>query len=251
PVMNRVQKAMVLGGVLASLLGVHGCSSSSSGVFGQSFNVMGHWSGTITDNHGVARAVTLTLVDSGEAVVGTINIVGYSCFSGGNFTGTPTPFPANTTGDNPLTADQENSNQGGITLSLEEVTSSGGVVGVEIVSGGTGYVEPPIVEFAAPPAGGRTATGVAVIGEGAVTTVVITDPGSGYAIPPAVTFSGGEGSDAIATGVLDVDQTTVYDAVTFNLVGSSSKLTGSYTGTWGSSSDCPVGTSGTISISRL
>lgn len=249
--MTRVQKAMVLGGVLASLLGVHGCSSSSSGVFGQSFNVMGHWSGTVTDNHGVARAVTLTLVDSGSEVVGTVNIVGYSCFSGGNFTGIPTPFPANTSGDNPLTADQENSNQGGITLTLEDVTSSGGVVAVTIVSGGTGYVEPPVVEFAPPPGGGRTAAGVAVIAAGAVTEVVITDPGSGYAIPPLVSFSGGEGSDAIATGVLDTETTTVYDVVTFNMVGSSSKLSGSWTGAWGSSSDCPVGSSGTISISRL
>ncbi|MEK9785226.1 MAG: hypothetical protein VW546_04390, partial [Gammaproteobacteria bacterium] len=82
--MNRVQKAMVLGGVLASLFGVHGCSSSSSGVFGQSFNVSGQWSGTVTDNLGVARSTTMTLVDSGGTISGTINVVGHSCFSGGN-----------------------------------------------------------------------------------------------------------------------------------------------------------------------
>ena len=248
--MNRVQKAMVLGGVLASLFGVHGCSSSSSGVFGQSFNVSGHWSGTVTDNSGAARSTTMTLVDSGGTISGTINVVGHSCFSGGNVTGTATQAPANTIGDNPLTTDQENSNQGTVTLSLASGATSGGVSAVTIVSGGAGYVEPPVVEFAAPSSGGRRASGIAVLEADAVTAVVITDPGSGYTFDPVVTFAGGEGSDAIATATLDAS--TITDAVTLNMVGSSSKLVGSYSGVWkGQSSDCAVETSGTVSISRL
>ncbi|MEK9743018.1 MAG: hypothetical protein VW493_03950 [Gammaproteobacteria bacterium] len=248
--MKRKQLVILWATLLASLLGLQGCSSSTSGVFGQSFNVTGHWSGTVTDSYGVARATTVTLVDSGGTVSGTINVVGHSCFSGGNVTGTSAQSPANTTDDNPLTADQENSNQGTLTLSLASGATSGGVSTVTIVSGGTGYVEPPVVEFAAPSSGGRRATGIAVIEAGAVSAVVITDPGSGYSFGPVVSFSGGEGSDAIGTATLDAS--TITDAVTLNMVGSSSRLAGSYSGVWkGKSSDCAVETSGTISLSRL
>ncbi|MGB1683012.1 MAG: hypothetical protein ACPHEQ_02335, partial [Arenicellales bacterium] len=91
---------------------------------------------------------------------------------------------------------------------------------------------------------------IAVLEADAVTAVVITDPGSGYTFDPVVTFAGGEGSDAIATATLDAS--TITDAVTLNMVGSSSKLVGSYSGVWkGQSSDCAVETSGTVSISRL
>ena len=81
------------------MLALTGCSSSSSGggVFGQTFNVSGQWSGTITETTGVARAATVTFADSGGTVTGTISVVGHTCFSGGNLTGTSSQAPANTT----------------------------------------------------------------------------------------------------------------------------------------------------------
>jgi len=248
--MKRVKKAMVLGGVLASLFGVHGCSSSSSGVFGQSFNVSGQWSGTITDSTGAARSTTMTLVDSGGTVSGTVSVIGHRCFAGGNVTGTATQSPASTTGDNPLTADQEGSDEGTVNLTMSSGATSGGVSSVTIVSGGTGYTVKPNVSFASPAAGGRKASGIAVIDAGAVTAVVITDPGSGYTFDPVVSFSGGGGKGAIATATLDVS--TITDEITLNLIGTSSKLVGRYSGVWkGKSPDCVVETSGTVSISRL
>jgi hypothetical protein len=66
--------------------------------------------------------------------------------------------------------------------------TKGGVTGVTITSGGSGYAAAPTVTFSAP-ASGTTATGTATITSGAVTSVTITDPGSGYTSAPTVTFS--------------------------------------------------------------
>ena len=245
-----IRNGIQLSAIIAVLINLQSCSSSTSGVFGQSFNVSGHWSGTITDSTGAARSTTMTLVDSGGTVSGSVNVVGHKCFSGGNVTGTATQSPTSTTGDNPLTADQEGSNEGTVSLTMNSGATSGGVSAVTIVSGGTGYIVEPVVSFASPSSGGRKASGLAVIDAGAVTAVVITDPGSGYTFDPVVKFSGGGGSDAIATATLDT--TTITDEITINLVGSSSKLAGSYSGVWkGKSPTCASGTSGIVNLTRL
>jgi len=97
---------------------------------------------------------------------------------------------------------------------------------------------------------------VAVLGTTAAATdqqvagVIVTDPGSGYLIAPTVSFSGGGGSGAIATATIDT--ATVTDSVTFTLTGSSSSLTGQYSGVWKSTSArCASQAQGTITLSRL
>jgi autotransporter-associated beta strand protein len=68
-------------------------------------------------------------------------------------------------------------------------------------SGGSGYVAPPVVSFAAPAGGGVAATGVATINaSGSVTGITITSPGSGYASGEsvAVTFNGNNNKSGAA-----------------------------------------------------
>ena len=95
---------------------------SSGGVYNQAFNVSGQWSGTIKDTSYGEALITMTLSDNGGTVVGQMITFGpNSCFTGystSQLTGTATQLPANTTGDNPLTGDQENSNQGSLALSM-------------------------------------------------------------------------------------------------------------------------------------
>jgi hypothetical protein len=81
------------------------------------------------------------------------------------------------------------------------------VVGATITAGGTYTGTTPTVTFAAAPAGGTTATGVAVLnGAGtAVIGVLITNPGAGYLTAPAITFSAG---GATATSVLSAAGST-------------------------------------------
>jgi hypothetical protein len=59
---------------------------------------------------------------------------------------------------------------------------------VTITNGGTGYTYPPIVQIAAPPAGGIQATAYATISAGVVTAVTVVDQGAGYASAPVITF---------------------------------------------------------------
>jgi hypothetical protein len=230
--------------------------SSSGGVYNQAFNVSGQWTGTLSDSTGVAKAASMALSDGGGDVTGTLSVVGHTCISGGSLTGTAVQSPANTTGDNPLTGDQENSNRGTVSLIVTSGQASGGVSAVTITLGGENYSTLPTVSFSFPPTGGSRATGVAVLGTttadtaGQVAGVIVTDPGSGYLIAPTVSFSGGGGSGAIATATIDT--ATVTDSVTFTLTGSSSSLTGQYNGVWKSTSArCTSQTQGTITLSRL
>jgi len=230
--------------------------SSSGGVYNQAFNVSGQWTGTLSDNTSVAKAASMALSDGGGDVTGTLSVVGHTCISGGSLTGTAVQSPPNTTGDNPLTFDQENSNKGSVSLTVTSGQASGGVSAVTITLGGENYSTLPTVSFSAPPSGGSRATGVAVLGTTAAATdqqvagVIVTDPGSGYLIAPTVSFSGGGGSGAIATATIDT--ATVTDSVTFTLTGSSSSLTGQYSGVWKSTSArCASQAQGTITLSRL
>ena len=64
---------------------------------------------------------------------------------------------------------------------------------VEIIDGGSGYSEPPIVIFTGDSA--ITAEGTAIINSlGQVVAVTITNPGAGYTATPTLTFDGGNGS---------------------------------------------------------
>jgi hypothetical protein len=80
-------------------------------------------------------------------------------------------------------------------------TTGSSVIGATITAAGTYTGTTPSVTFAAAPAGGTTATGVAVLnGAGtAVIGIVITNPGAGYLTAPAITFGAG---GATATALL-------------------------------------------------
>ena len=229
-------------------------SESTSGVYNQVFNVSGHWSGTIHGEcfSGGSAPVSMTLSDNGGAISGTITTAGHSSISGGTLDGTAVQAPTNTTGDNPLTGDQENSNSGSVVLSLNSPQATGGVSAVTIDAGGSGYTSTPTVNFSTPPAGGSRATGTAIMGDaGQVTGVVITNPGSGYITAPTVSFSrnfGGSGAIATAT----IDTATVTNLLTFTLAGTSSKLSGHYSGIWQCCglAACGSNSHGTICLSR-
>lgn len=81
-------------------------------------------------------------------------------------------------------------------------SSTGSAVqSVTITAAGTYTGTPPTVSFAAAPAGGTTATGIALLNVAgtAVIGVLITNPGAGYITAPAVTFGSG---GATGTAVL-------------------------------------------------
>ena len=72
------------------------------------------------------------------------------------------------------------------------VTYSGGVSGVTVTTGGSGYVNGSPVSFSG--GGGTGATGTAVVTNGALTGVTITAPGTGYTSAPAAVFTAGTGA---------------------------------------------------------
>jgi hypothetical protein len=76
------------------------------------------------------------------------------------------------------------------------------LVEVQIVAGGSGYNEAPVVEFVGTAV--QTAQGTAVLNSlGQVASVTITTAGIGYRDTPTITFSGGNGSDAQAYAVMN------------------------------------------------
>lgn len=91
---------------------------------------------------------------------------------------------------------------GGSTITQQETYPlTGGVMGILLTTGGTGFTGTPTVAIAVPPAGGTQATATAVVTSGAVTQIVMTNWGLGYTSTPAVTITGGGGSGATGTAV--------------------------------------------------
>ncbi|SVD46535.1 uncharacterized protein METZ01_LOCUS399389, partial [marine metagenome] len=192
--------------MLTTLL-LYACSGGSSGgVYNQVFNVSGQWTGTVSDGTGAARAASMMLSDNGGDVTGTISIIGHTCISGGNLTGTAVQTPANTTGDNPLTDDQENSNQGTVRLTATSGQASGGVSAVTVSAGGTGYTSAPTISFSAPPTSGTRATGTAIIGgPGRIASITVGASGSGYTQDTEVIIAPpnmADGVQATATAII-------------------------------------------------
>lgn len=92
-------------------------------------------------------------------------------------------------------------------------STGSGVQSVTITAGGTYTGTAPTVTFAAAPAGGITATGIAILNVAgtAVIGVLITNPGAGYLTAPAVTFATG---GATGTAVLASAGSTAGSEVT-------------------------------------
>jgi hypothetical protein len=75
------------------------------------------------------------------------------------------------------------------------------IIDIQIINGGSGYNEPPLVTFvgsAVQPAQGRAT----INSVGQVSGVVITTPGVGYRATPQIVFSGGNGVSARAYAVM-------------------------------------------------
>jgi hypothetical protein len=76
------------------------------------------------------------------------------------------------------------------------------LIDVEIISGGQGYNEAPVVTFVGTAV--QPAKGFAVINSlGQVSGVTITTPGVGYRATPVITFTGGNGSGVRAYAAMD------------------------------------------------
>ena len=85
---------------------------------------------------------------------------------------------------------------------LDAARPTDGLVGANVTAGGTGYVaNATTISFAAPPAGGRQATGVVQVVGGAVTGVTIVDPGFGYTAAPAATITGAGNGATVTTSL--------------------------------------------------
>jgi hypothetical protein len=84
----------------------------------------------------------------------------------------------------------------------ETYPMQGGVGGVNITNGGTGYGSAPTVTFTPTDGNGTGAAATAVITSGKVTAVNMTSWGSGYTAVPTVSFSSGA---AAATAIVPLD----------------------------------------------
>lgn len=82
-------------------------------------------------------------------------------------------------------------------------TTNKPVVGVTVVSPGTGYTNAPTVTIAAPTIGTNVATATATVANGRITGFTIVNPGAGYNSAPSVSLSGGGGSLASARAVIE------------------------------------------------
>lgn len=83
----------------------------------------------------------------------------------------------------------------GVTASGTATEASGGVTGVTVTNGGSGYNSAPSVTFTG--GGGTGAAGTAVVTNGAVTGVTITSPGTGYTSAPTVAFGAPGGNQHV------------------------------------------------------
>jgi hypothetical protein len=84
----------------------------------------------------------------------------------------------------------------------ESLISGGKVIGVNVVSEGSGYTNSTKMEFV-PIDTGFGAKGMAFLSNTMVTNIGITSQGSGYKVPPNVTITGGGGSGARAEAVIE------------------------------------------------
>jgi len=85
----------------------------------------------------------------------------------------------------------------------------GRVIGVRVITAGSGYTSAPTLTIGAPDqAGGAQATGTVVVSGGLVVGVLLTAQGAGYTKAPTLTLTGGGGAgaalEAIVSGVTGI-----------------------------------------------
>ena len=97
---------------------------------------------------------------------------------------------------------------GGVAATGTAILSGGGVTGVTIAAGGTGYSAATVVFSAPQVAGGVTAVGTVTITSGAVTAIVITTAGTGYTAAPTATISGNGTNATVGTVTLSTSSIT-------------------------------------------
>jgi autotransporter-associated beta strand protein len=94
-----------------------------------------------------------------------------------------------------------------ITIAQNLLTPSGnGVSSIPVATGGTGYLDTPLVNITG--GGGSGATAVADIAGGSVTGITITSPGTGYTSAPIVTLFGGGYGTAATLGAATIAANT-------------------------------------------
>ncbi len=115
--------------------------------------------------------------------------------------------------------------------------ATGGLSGLQLTAGGSGYTSRVVVTIAPPQGDGVAAQAAAVVTDGAITGLILTSPGSGYAVgeTPAVTFAagpadglnpggGGAGASARAIGPVSLPQIFATDDIAIES-GASATLT--------------------------
>lgn len=87
--------------------------------------------------------------------------------------------------------------------------TAGGVIAIDLLDGGIGYLSVPTITIAAPAGGGVTATATATRSLGAITAITITNAGSGYKETPAITITptGGDTPSRAAVVAVTMDTT--------------------------------------------
>ena len=119
-------------------------------------------------------------------------------------------------------------------------TQTGGVTGINVGTGGTGYTTAPTVAIAAPNiTGGIQATATATVALGVVTGYTVTNPGSGYTTAPAVTVTGaGSGAAPVAvisTAGVKINNENTYTTTYANGAGVVGEFAAKYPGALGNS----------------
>ncbi|WP_066313342.1 multicopper oxidase domain-containing protein [Bacillus sp. FJAT-29814] len=97
-------------------------------------------------------------------------------------------------------------------VTIDPDTGTGAVTEIPVISGGSGYTEPPTVSI-----WGRYGSGAkaeAEITDGVVTKIIVTNGGNGYSVGPVVTFEGGSGTGAEATATVTKDPDSGNSSIT-------------------------------------
>jgi fibronectin-binding autotransporter adhesin len=209
-------------------------------------------SGTAAINLSTTNAGGLSLGTSNTAASGTVNLLGgtlavplvtrgtgsgFFNFNGGTLKAeiATTNFMNGLSGAyvyGGSTGSTIDNNSLNITIGQSLIAPTGnGISSIGLTSGGTGYVDSPLVSITG--GGGTGATAVANVNPatGQVTGISITNPGVGYTGTPTVSLSGGGGSGAVLGTIAGAPNSTGGTALNFKGAGTTTLLgVNTYTG---------------------